>query len=89
MLAVLAYRVAAAVAGVLPAPVADALAAFLARLSFAARVPARAALEENLRCVLPAMSARERRERARGAFVSFAVAFARFLRRDYRAGWNL
>jgi lauroyl/myristoyl acyltransferase len=81
MLAVLAYRAAAAGAGVLPAPVADTLATTLARLSFAARVPARVALEENLRRVLPALAPRERRACARGAFVSFALAFTRFLRR--------
>ena len=81
MLAVLAYRAAAAGAGVLPAPVADALAAALARLSFAARVPARAALEDNLRRVLPALAPGDRRDCARGAFVSFALAFTRFLRR--------
>ena len=81
MLAVLAYRAAAAGAGVLPAPVADALATTLARLSFAANVPARIALEENLRRVLPALAPRARRACARGAFVSFALAFTRFLRR--------
>jgi KDO2-lipid IV(A) lauroyltransferase len=81
MLAVLAYRAAAAGAGVLPAPVADALATALARLSFDARVPARVALEENLRRVLPGLDPRDRRACARGAFVSFALAFTRFLRR--------
>jgi lauroyl/myristoyl acyltransferase len=81
MLAVLAYRAAAAGAGVLPAPVADALAAAIARLSFAARVPARVALEDNLRRVLPALAPGDRRDCARSAFVSFALAFTRFLRR--------
>jgi KDO2-lipid IV(A) lauroyltransferase len=81
MLAVLAYRAAAAGAGVLPAPVADALASALARLSFAARVPARAALEENLGRVLPGLDPHDRRSCAREAFVSFALAFTRFLRR--------
>ncbi len=81
MLAVLAYRAAAAGAGVLPAPVADALAAALARLSFAARVPARAALEENLGRLLPALEPGQRRRLARGGFVHFALAFTRFLRR--------
>ena len=81
MLAVLAYRAAAAGAGVLPAPVADALATSLARLSFAVRVPARGAQEANLRRVLPGLAPCERRACARGAFVSFALAFTRFLRR--------
>jgi lauroyl/myristoyl acyltransferase len=87
MLAVLAYRAAAAVAGVLPAPVADALATAVARLSFAARVPARAALEDNLRRVLPALAPGDRRDCARGAFVSFALAFTRFLRRQASDGF--
>lgn len=80
MLAVLAYRTAAFLAGVLPARLADALASALARLAFSARVPARAVLERNLARVLPAAGARERRDCARTGFESFALAFARFLR---------
>ncbi len=81
MLAVLAYRAAAAGAEVLPVPVADALAAGIARATFAARVPARRALEANLARVLPEMAPRRRRAVARQAFVSFALSFTRFLRR--------
>ncbi len=80
MLAVLAYRTAAVVAGTLPANIADRLASALARAAFALRVPAREALEANLARVLPALSPVDRRATARAAFGSFALAFARFLR---------
>ncbi len=80
MLAVLAYRTAAAVACVLPAALTDALASALARLAFHARVPARATLERNLERVLPAADNRARVACARSSFVAFALAFARFLR---------
>lgn len=80
MLAVLAYRTAAFLAGVLPARLADALASALARLAFSARVPARAVLECNLARVLPAIAVGARRDCARAGFETFARAFARFLR---------
>jgi KDO2-lipid IV(A) lauroyltransferase len=82
MLAVLAYRTAALLAGVLPAGAVAALARGLARVAFLLRVPARRALERNLASVQPEVPARGRRARARQAFESFALAFARFLRAE-------
>jgi KDO2-lipid IV(A) lauroyltransferase len=81
MLAVLGYRTAARAADVLPAPLADAVAAGIGRIAFAARVPARGALEANLARLVPDSSPAWRRARAREAFVGFAVAFSAFLRR--------
>jgi len=80
MLAVLAYRAADVVAGVLPASVADALASLLARVAWLLRPPARRALESNLERLLPALTPGRRRVLARQSFVSFARGFARFLR---------
>ena len=80
MLAVLAYRTAASLAGMLPASLLDVLASLLARLAFAARVPARAALESNLARVLPELGPDGRRSCARASFENFALAFARFMR---------
>jgi len=80
MITILGYRIAAALARVLPARVADALAALLASAAFACRVPARRALEENLARLLPRVPAGERRRHARRAFESFARSFAGFLR---------
>ncbi len=82
MLAVLAYRTAAVLAGVLPVPLAEALARGIARLAWAARVPARAALEQNLALLQPAATARQRQACAGAAFEHFALAFTRFLRGD-------
>jgi KDO2-lipid IV(A) lauroyltransferase len=85
MLAVLGTRIAAALARVLPAPLADGLAVVLARLAYLCRVPARAALETNLARLLPGTPPAERRSCARRAFESFGRAFAGFLR-GCRAG---
>jgi lauroyl/myristoyl acyltransferase len=80
MLAVLGYRIAAVLARVLPAHLADGLAVAFARLAFHCRVPARAALEGNLARLLPGLPARRVRRHARRAFESFARSFAAFLR---------
>lgn len=80
MLTILGYRIAASLAGVLPAQMAEALAVMLARLAFHCRVPARRALEENLSRLLPGTPPEERRRHARGAFESFARSFSGFLR---------
>ncbi|HTR97584.1 MAG TPA: hypothetical protein VMH61_06745 [Candidatus Acidoferrales bacterium] len=80
MLAVLAYRAADVVAGVLPARAADALAVLIARAAYALHLPARRFLEANLSRVLPGLPATRRRALGRAAFVSFARGFARFLR---------
>ena len=85
MLAVLGYRTAAALARVLPAPLADGLAVALARLAFHCRVPARAALEANLARLLPGLPPRERRRNTRRAFESFARSFTSFLRGPHEA----
>lgn len=86
MLTILGYRIAASLAGVLPAQMAEALAVALARLAFHCRVPARRRLEENLARLLPATPPAERRRHARGAFESFARSFADFLRGRPDAG---
>jgi KDO2-lipid IV(A) lauroyltransferase len=81
MLDVVAYRTAAVAASVLPARVANRIARTIAWLAFHARVPARATLERNLAAALPEADRRERAAWARAGFASFALAFARFLRR--------
>jgi KDO2-lipid IV(A) lauroyltransferase len=85
MLTILGYRIAATMARVLPAPLAEALAVALARLAFDCRVPARRALEENLARLLPRTAAAARRRHARGAFETFGRSFADFLRGRPRA----
>ena len=80
MPALLGYRIAAALARVLPAPFADALAVGLARLAFQWPLPARLALEANLARLLPGTPAAVRRRHARRAFEHFALSFAAFLR---------
>ena len=80
MLTILGYRIAASLASVLPAPLAEALAVALARLAFDCRVPARRALEDNLARLLPRTPEGVRLRHARRAFETFARSFAGFLR---------
>jgi len=82
MLTWLLYLLADALARLLPDRVADALAVRLARLAFAARVPARARLEENLgRLLGPGADVGAV---AREAFENFALSFTDFLRLGHR-----
>ena len=76
----LAYQAAELATRALPRRTADALARYLARAAFAARVPARRAAEENLARLLPAAAAGAHQVLARESFESFALAFADFLR---------
>jgi KDO2-lipid IV(A) lauroyltransferase len=76
----LAYRAAELLARCLPVRAADALASALAGVAWAARVPARAALERNLERAYPAVPAAERRVLGRRTFASFARTFTDFLR---------
>lgn len=80
MLTHLGYRIAVALALVLPGPLAEGLATLVARVAFACRVPARSVLEANLERLLPGTGAGRRRRLARGAFESFARSLAGFLR---------
>ena len=80
MLAILGYLAADLAVRVLPATAADRLARGMAHVVFAARPPARRALESNLARLMPAASARERRATARRAFEHFALSFLDFLR---------
>src|SRR5262245_53814903 len=80
MHALFGYLLADLMVRVLPARVSHALAAVLARLLFALRLPARRALEDNLRRVSPALSAPERRRFGREAFEHFAASLVEFLR---------
>jgi KDO2-lipid IV(A) lauroyltransferase len=80
MLSVLGYLLADLAARVLPLGLADRLARALARLAFAAGVPARAALEGNLSRLMPDAPAPHRRRLARQAFDHFALSLLDFLR---------
>jgi len=64
----------------LPARASRGLAVGLARVTFALRPPARAALEANLERLSPERTAAGRRRLARDAFEHFAVSLVEFLR---------
>jgi len=80
MLAVLGYLIADRLVRVLPIGIADRLAVALARLVFAARPPARAALEANLARLMPGAPLAARRATTREAFDHFALSLLDFLR---------
>jgi KDO2-lipid IV(A) lauroyltransferase len=80
MLTYLGYRIAELGVRILPPALADRIAQGLARLVFAARPPARAALERNLAHFDPTTTPVLRRERARQAFENFALSLLDFLR---------
>ncbi|MGH7730854.1 MAG: lysophospholipid acyltransferase family protein, partial [Candidatus Eiseniibacteriota bacterium] len=80
MLAVLGYLIADRLVRVLPIGWADRLALVLAGIVFAARPPARAAMEANLARLMPGAPPGARRARAREAFEHFALSLLDFLR---------
>jgi KDO2-lipid IV(A) lauroyltransferase len=80
MLASLGYLTVDLGVRLLPARLADAWAVSLARLTFAARVPARARLEANLERLSAATPPVERRHLARRAFEHFALSLIDFMR---------
>jgi Kdo2-lipid IVA lauroyltransferase/acyltransferase len=87
MLTWLGYLVADLLVRLLPARAADRLGVALARLAFAARVPARARLLENLSRLLGPGADVE--SVGREAFENFALSFADFLRLGHDGGGRL
>jgi KDO2-lipid IV(A) lauroyltransferase len=85
MLAWLSYSIADGLVRVLPARVADRLGIGIARLAFAARLPARARLEENLARLLGRTPPPGVEAVAREAFENFALTFTDFLRLGHGA----
>ncbi len=84
MLAWLLYLIADLLVRALPVRAADALALAVARAAFAAGLPTRRALEENLARLLDAAPPGDVRARARECFASFALSFTDFLRLAHR-----
>jgi KDO2-lipid IV(A) lauroyltransferase len=80
MLATLGYLTVDVGVRVLPARLADSLAAGIARLLFALRPPARARLEGNLARLDPSLGASARAALARQAFEHFALSLLDFMR---------
>lgn len=80
MLSWLSYAIADLLVRLLPARTAERLGVGLARLAFAARLPARARLEQNLARLLDRPADREVQALAREAFDNFALSFVDFLR---------
>lgn len=80
MLSWLLYLLADALVRTLPAGAADSLGAWIARLAFAARVPARAHLERNLTRLLGPGHETEIPATARAAFENFGLSLVDFLR---------
>lgn len=76
----LAYRSADIATRVLPARWADSLAGALARLAFTIPLPARRALEANLRHTMPALAGSDVRRSAREAYRHFALTIVDSLR---------
>jgi len=86
MLSWLLYRVADAVARVLPPARTDRLGRWIARLVFRLHVPARGHLERNLERLLGPGHEREIESTARAAFENFAMSLADFLRLGHGHG---
>jgi KDO2-lipid IV(A) lauroyltransferase len=80
MVALISYRIADALVRVLPERAADRLAVHIARAAFALGLPARRALERNLRHVLAGATRATIRDCARAAFEHFALTLADFMR---------